>query len=125
MTDERKTDGSTAGGGGSPTTIGTYLLENFSPANNGTEVRRTGTNGEDTDMAIVHKAMTASCKAQRASTSTKQPQAGDYFEEVLDGDTATTRFVLTSCSKDESAGTFHSYNFSLTQDIENSAKYTA
>ena len=87
----KRGDGSTAGGGGSPTTIGTYLLENFSPANNGTEVRRTGTNGEDTDMAIVHKAMTASCKAQRASTSTKQPQAGDYFEEVLDGDTEIGR----------------------------------
>ena len=91
-----------------------------------------GTNGEATDMAIVRDARSISGKIQIAkATGQGTPYAGDYFEDYFDNvaagtlETGTHRFVVTDCSKDESAGSPHTYNLTCTEDIENSAVFTS
>jgi len=127
----KRGDGSTAGGG-SATAIGTFLVENENITCAGKLVRRTGTQGEATDMAIVRDANKYSGKVQiKAATGQGTPQAGDYFEDYFENvaagtlETAKRRFVIVSCSKDATAGSPWAYSISAEEDIENSPIYTA
>jgi len=127
----KRGDGSTAGGG-STTTIGTFLVENENITTAGKLVRRMGTQGEATDMAIVRDANSYSGKIQiKAATGQGTPLPGDYFEDYFENVAAGTleaskrRFVLTSISKDATAGSPWTYSLSATEDIENSPIYTS
>lgn len=126
----KRGDGSTAGGG-TGTSLGTYLAESFSVTAPGKLIERTGVSGEAKDMAIVRGRRTCSCKLQVATAlGQATPIAGDYFEESVDVvittlvAAGTTRFVITDCSKDETAGNPHTYNVTAVEDIENSPKFT-
>jgi hypothetical protein len=124
-------DGSTAGGGASPTSLGTYLVENFTIGAPGKVVRRMGTSGEDTDMAVVRSARTVSGKLQvKSALGQATPIPGDYFNESVDvvittlAAAGTNRFIISDISKDETAGSPWTYSITCTEDIENSARYT-
>jgi len=127
----KRGDGSTAGGGASPTSLGTYLVENFTIGAPGKVVRRMGTSGEDTDMAVVRSARTVSGKLQvKSALGQATPIPGDYFEESVDvvittlAAAGTNRFIISDISKDETAGSPWTYSITCTEDIENSARYT-
>ena len=120
-------------GGASPTSLGTYLVENFTIGAPGKVVRRMGTSGEDTDMAIVRSARTVSGKLQvKSALGQATPIPGDYFEESVDVTgtsptwvaAGTNRFIISDISKDETAGSPWTYSITCTEDIENSARYT-
>lgn len=123
----KRGDGATAGGGTSPTAIGTFLLENASIGTPGKLVRRVGISGQATDMAIVRDALTLSGKIQiAAATGQGTPNPGDYFEDYFENvpagtlETKTRRFVVVDCTKDETAGSAHTYSLTCSEDIENS-----
>jgi hypothetical protein len=122
-------DGSTGGGGGSPTTIGTYLAENCNIGRPANVVDRIGINGEDQAApTIIRKKLTFSCKVQIAIALTNSVRPGDYFEESIDVDAATAattkvRFIIGSCTKDETAGNPHTYNLDASEDAPHSTQY--
>jgi hypothetical protein len=122
-------DGSTAGGGGSPTTVGTYLAENCNITRPATVVDRKGISGEDQAApTIIRGAIKWSSKIQIATAPTNSVRPGDYFEESIDVDAAAAsankvRFVINSCVKDETAGTPHTYSIEATEDAPHSTQY--
>ncbi len=125
----KRGDGATVGGG-SATTLGTYLVESCNIAPESKVVRRVGTSGQGTDMAVVREPWKFTGKLQIANGLTSggvvTPLPGDFFEEVIDIlaggaiNTKATRFVITACPKDETAGTPHTYSLTSEEDIENS-----
>lgn len=126
----KRGDGSTAGGG-TGTSLGTFLAESFSVTAPGKLIERMGISGEAKDMAIVRNRRTCTCKLQvKTALGQATPIAGDYFDESVDVKITaltadgTTRFVITDCSKDESAGNPHTYNVTAVEDIENSPRFT-
>jgi hypothetical protein len=123
----KRGDGTTAGGG-TPTTVGTFLAENCAISKPGKAIRRSGTSGEDTDISVVRLAHNWSSKLQIANTTTNTPQVGDFFEEAYDIATNTPsallhRFVIVSIDKDEASGSAHTWNMNATEDKENSTYY--
>lgn len=128
----KRGDGITAGGG-TATTLGTYLFENCSFAPGGRVYRRTGTVGQGTDMGIIREPWTFSGKCQVANNLTAGGvpylKPGDFFEEIIGNDSTGAvelkahRFVITACPKDETGGTPHSFNVTAEEDIENSPAY--
>ena len=125
----KRGDGVTAGGG-SATTLGVYLVESCNIAPEAKVVRRTGISGQGTDMAVIREPWKFTGKLQIANGATVSgvptPLPGDFFEEVVDIgangtiNTKATRFVITACPKDETAGTPHTYSLTAEEDIENS-----
>jgi len=125
----KRGDGSTAGGGGSPTSVGDYLCENITLGRPGTKVDRKGIYGEDqAKPTIIRNAITWSCKVQIDVALTNTIRAGDYFSEIIDVDAGaasanTVRFIIVSCTKDETAGNPHTYNLEATEDAYHSSQY--
>jgi hypothetical protein len=130
----KRGDGATAGGG-TATTLGTYLVENCTFAPGGKAYRRMGTVGQGTDMGVIRDPWTFSGKVQIKNNSTSAGTGipyllpGDYFEEIVGNDktgaaeTTTHRFVITACPKDETAGSPHYFSITAEEDIENSPAY--
>jgi NDP-sugar pyrophosphorylase family protein len=124
----KRGDGSTAGGG-SATTVGTYLAENCTIGRPATVIDRIGVSGEDQGApTVIRKKITFSCKVQIAIALTNSVRPGDYFEESIDVDsatasTSTVRFVIGSCTKDETAGNPHTYSLEASEDMPHSTQY--
>ena len=125
----KRGDGSTAGGGGSPTTVGTYLAEQISVTRGSRVVDRIEVSGGDKGQPqILRTRIGYTCKVQIDATTTNTIRPGDYFEDVIDVDAGSVsatavRFVVTDCSHDRTAGTPNTYNLTATEDITNSPKY--
>ena len=82
---------------------------------------------------IVRKRLGWSSKAQIDATTTNMIIPGDFFEEIIDvGSDGTTtgtvstnkvRFLISSVTKDETAGTPHSFNIEAVADYLHSSQY--
>jgi len=124
----KRGDGTTAGGG-TATTVGTYLAENCNISRPSNVIDRIDIYGADAGTpTVVRKKITWSSKVQINIALTNSIRPGDYFEESIDVDTATAsttavRFVISSCTKDETAGNPHSYSLEASEDMVNSPKY--
>lgn len=126
--DVKRGDGTTAGGGVA-TAVGTYLAENCNIIRPGTAVDRKGIYGEDKgEPVIVRQKLTWSSKVQIDLTTTNTIRPGDYFEEIVDVDSGAVsaskvRFLVVTCTKDETAGNSHTYNLDCVEDMVHSSQY--
>lgn len=124
----KRGDGTT-GGGGTATTVGTYLAENCSINRPGTAVDRKGIYGEDKgEPTIIRQKLTWSSKIQIDLTTTNTVRPGDFFEEIIDVDSGAVsankvRFVVVSCNKDETAGNPHTFSLDCVEDMVHSSQY--
>ena len=124
----KRGDGSTAGGG-TATTIGTYLLENFNVTRGGMIIDRKGIYGEDKgEPRVVRNKLAFSATAQIDLTTTNEIHPGDYFEEIVDVDTGSVsankvRFIIDAPVHNASAGTPHTFSLSGSEDMVHSSQY--
>ena len=124
----KRGDGSTAGGG-SASAVGTYLAENCNITRPGTAIDRKGIYGEDKgEPTIIRQKLTWSSKVQIDLATSNTIRPGDYFEEIIDVDSGAAsankvRFVVVTCTKDETAGNPHTFNLDCVEDMVHSSQY--
>jgi len=129
LTFKRPSDPTVAGGGANPTVLGTYLCNNLSvDPPQGSVVRRTGVDGEPTDMSIKAEVRKMSATVQLKLSGTPSLQAGDYCEDSFctgsDGNPeGNIRFVVASCPITKDAGVPWTQQISCEIDYENSPAY--
>ena len=121
--------GSGSAGGGTATTVGTYLLENFNVVRPSIMVDRKGVYGEDKgEPRIIRNKLTCSTTAQIDLTTTNEIHAGDYFEEIVDVESGAAsankvRFIIDSVTHNASAGSPHTFSLSGAEDMVHSSQY--
>jgi len=124
----KRGDGTTAGGG-TASSVGSYLAENCAINRPGTAVDRKGIYGEDKgEPVIIRQKLTWSSKVQIDLTTSNTIRPGDYFEEIIDVDSGAAsankvRFIVVSCNKDETAGNPHTYSLDCVEDMIHSIQY--
>lgn len=78
----------------SPTTLGTYILENITINRPVAEIDRTDQVGGPNGWVAVNKQEDGSVTVQYASTSATWPQNGDWFQDTFDPNIGVEKFVL-------------------------------
>ena len=125
----KRGNGSTAGGGASPTEIGTYFAETINITRPGNVIDRKGISGQmKGEPTIVRNPSTLTCKIQIDATTSNTVRQGDYFEAIVDVDAGTVsttavRFVVQNCVQTQDAGTPHTFDLTAYEDQVNSPKY--
>ena len=124
----KRGDGTTAGGG-TATSVGSYLAENCAISRTSTVVDRRGIYGEGKgEPVIIRQPLSWTSKVQIDLTTSNTIRPGDYFEEIIDVDTGTSstnkvRFIIHACNKDETAGNPHTFNLDSVEDMVHSSQY--
>ena len=124
----KRGDGSTAGGG-TATTVGTYLFENLSISRPSKVIDRNGIYGQGKgEPVIVRDTLKCSGKCQIDLSTTNMIHPGDYFEDIIDVDTGTistnkVRFIIHEVTLDNSAGVPNTFNISCVEDMVHSSQY--
>lgn len=115
-------------GGAGDTDLGVYLLETAPRSKPTTKIQRMGTEGQDTDFALVNKQKTMTATAQLATARTPTLENGDYCEDSFDVKPDGTaegneRYVIETAGDEESAGDAHKQSLTLCLDEDNSARW--
>jgi hypothetical protein len=124
----KRGDGSTAGGG-TATTVGTYLFENLSFTRPSKVIDRTGIYGQGKgEPTIVREPQKGSGKCQIDLATTNMIHVGDYFEDIIDVDAGAVsankvRFIISDVTLDNTAGVPNTFNISVVEDYIHSSQY--
>jgi hypothetical protein len=124
----KRGDGSSAGGG-TATTVGTYLFENLTFTRPSNVIDRKGIYGQSKgEPIIVRETMKATGKCQIDLATTNMIHVGDYFEDTVDVDTGTistnkVRFIVSDVALDNTAGVPSTFNLSFVEDYIHSSQY--
>ena len=124
----KRGDGSTAGGG-TATTVGTYLLTGFQTTRNGkfVDLKNIYGAGAGKPSAIIEP-ITFTADVQIDTRTTNEIHFGDFFEVSIDidGGTASTnkvRFLIGPVTRNRSAGEIHSFSLTGMEDRLHSTQY--
>lgn len=81
-------------GQGSPSTLGTYILESITINRPTSKISRPDQIGGPNGFVLVNKEEDGSCVVQYASSSATWPKNGDWFQDTFDANVGVEKFVF-------------------------------